>query len=71
MLKYLINWSVTLAIFLVASYGGMSLLGPFGLIVGVIAGGAYASATDLVWNNVEIQLRRNKLHELSIVARAD
>jgi hypothetical protein len=48
MLKYLINWSVALAIFLIASYGGMSLLGPFGLIVGVIAGGAYASATDLV-----------------------
>jgi hypothetical protein len=48
MLKYIINWSIALVIFLVASYGGMSLLGPFGLIVGVIAAGAYASATDLV-----------------------
>ena len=47
-IKYIINWFIALGIFCAAAYGGMMLIGPFGFMAGVIAAGAYASATDLV-----------------------
>ena len=47
-IKYVINWFICLGIFCAATYGGMMLIGPFGIIVGVIAAGAYGSATGLV-----------------------
>ena len=47
-LKYFINWCICVVIFLCAAYGGIMLFGPIGFIAGVLAAGAYASATKLV-----------------------